>query len=79
MEPALKAICRRQAPCKCCGAPASLYGVVDFHKNCEIYRRRVLDVAGVPIYYYRCPECRFLFTTAFDGFSRADFHSHIYN
>jgi 2-polyprenyl-6-hydroxyphenyl methylase/3-demethylubiquinone-9 3-methyltransferase len=65
--------------CKCCGAPAFPYGVVDFHKNCEIYRRQVLGVSGVPIYYHRCPACQFLFTTAFDHFTREDFLHHIYN
>src|SRR5260370_4121273 len=65
--------------CKCCGAMAPLYGVVDFHKNCEVYRRKVLDVSGVPIYYYRCPACQFIFTTAFDHFTKEDFLRYIYN
>jgi 2-polyprenyl-6-hydroxyphenyl methylase/3-demethylubiquinone-9 3-methyltransferase len=52
---------------------------VDFHKNCEIYRRRVLDISGVPIYYHRCPACQFIFTTAFDRFTNEDFQRYIYN
>jgi 2-polyprenyl-6-hydroxyphenyl methylase/3-demethylubiquinone-9 3-methyltransferase len=79
MSPALQAFWPKQATCKCCGASALLYGVVDFHKNCEIYRRRVLDVSGVPIYYYGCPACQFLFTTAFDHFTTEDFLKYIYN
>jgi 2-polyprenyl-6-hydroxyphenyl methylase/3-demethylubiquinone-9 3-methyltransferase len=79
MNSALQPICAKKALCKCCGAPAPLYGVVDFHKNCEIYRRKVLDVSGVPIYYYRCPLCQFIFTTAFDQFTKEDFLRHIYN
>jgi SAM-dependent methyltransferase len=79
MNSGLQAICAEQAACKCCGAAAFPYGVVDFHKNCEIHRRKVLDVSGVPIYYYRCPECRFLFTTAFDHFTRDDFLRYVYN
>jgi 2-polyprenyl-6-hydroxyphenyl methylase/3-demethylubiquinone-9 3-methyltransferase len=55
------------------------YGVVDFHKNCEIARRQVLGISGVPIYYYRCPACGFLFTTAFDEFTQDDFLRHVYN
>ena len=55
------------------------YGVVDFHKNCEIYRPKGLDVSGVPIYYYRCPACGFIFTTAFDHFTKDDFLRYIYN
>jgi 2-polyprenyl-6-hydroxyphenyl methylase/3-demethylubiquinone-9 3-methyltransferase len=42
-------------------------------------RRHVLDLSGVPIYYYRCPQCRFIFTTAFDHFTKEDFRRHIYN
>ena len=79
MNSGLQAICAEQAACKCCGATAYPYGVVDFHKNCEILRRKVLDVSGVPIYYYRCPACRFLFTTAFDHFTTDDFLRHVYN
>jgi 2-polyprenyl-6-hydroxyphenyl methylase/3-demethylubiquinone-9 3-methyltransferase len=79
MKSGLQAVCAVKSPCKCCGAAAIPYGVVDFHKNCEILRRKVLDVSGVPIYYYRCPECRFLFTTAFDDFSADDFRRYVYN
>ena len=56
----------RSAVCKCCGKPADLFGVVDFHKSCEDRRGPPLPLSGVPIYYYRCPNCGFLFTTAFD-------------
>ncbi len=69
----------RETPCKCCGALATLYGVVDFHKNCEIHRRRVLDLSGIPIYYHRCTLCRMIFTTAFDHFTVDDFRQYIYN
>lgn len=80
MSRKMQAVCAERVPCKCCGASAFPYGVVDFHKNCEIHRqRRVLGVSGVPIYYHRCPECGFLFTTAFDDFSKEDFLEHVYN
>jgi SAM-dependent methyltransferase len=79
MSKGLQPVCDRVTPCKCCGAMAALFGVVDFHKNCEIYRRKVLDTSGVPIYYYRCPTCQFLFTTAFDHFKLEDFQRFIYN
>jgi 2-polyprenyl-6-hydroxyphenyl methylase/3-demethylubiquinone-9 3-methyltransferase len=68
-----------QTPCKCCGARSPLFGVIDFHENCERVRRKVLDLSGIPIYYYRCPQCRFLFTTAFDQFSPQDWKEHVYN
>jgi SAM-dependent methyltransferase len=79
MSATLQPICDRQTQCKCCGATALPYGVVDFNKNCEIYRHNALGISGVPIYYHRCPACRFIFTTAFDHFSHEDFQSHIYN
>jgi 2-polyprenyl-6-hydroxyphenyl methylase/3-demethylubiquinone-9 3-methyltransferase len=79
MNPGMQASCAKQTVCKCCGALAFRYGVVDFHKNCEIYRRQVLDVSGVPIYYYRCPVCQFIFTTAFDRFTREEFLRYVYN
>jgi 2-polyprenyl-6-hydroxyphenyl methylase/3-demethylubiquinone-9 3-methyltransferase len=52
---------------------------VDFHKNCEIHRRKVLDLSGIPVYYYRCSHCRFIFTTAFDDFTKEEFLQYIYN
>jgi SAM-dependent methyltransferase len=79
MSSVLQAVCAKHAICKCCGAMATPYGVVDFHKNCEMRRRRVLDISGVPIYYHRCSVCQFIFTTAFDDFTKADFLEHIYN
>ena len=51
MNAGLQAICAKQTPCKCCGTPAFPYGVVDFHKNCEVHRRKVLG--GVINEYYR--------------------------
>ena len=79
MSATLQAICDRQTQCKCCGSMALPYGVVDFNKNCEIYRHNALGISGVPIYYHRCPACRFIFTTAFDHFTHEDFQHHIYN
>jgi 2-polyprenyl-6-hydroxyphenyl methylase/3-demethylubiquinone-9 3-methyltransferase len=72
-------ICEPEARCKCCDAAAPLCGVVDLNKNCEIVRRNVLPCCGIPVYYYRCPDCKFIFTTAFDGFTHADFARVIYN
>jgi SAM-dependent methyltransferase len=79
MTTGLQSICPPEVPCKCCGATAVPYGVVDFHKNCEVHRRPVLGISGVPIYYHRCPACGFLFTTAFDAFTPDDFRRHVYN
>jgi 2-polyprenyl-3-methyl-5-hydroxy-6-metoxy-1,4-benzoquinol methylase len=79
MKMEFQPICPKEAPCKCCGARALRYGVVDFHKNCEVYRNNALDMSGIPIYYHRCPACGFIFTTAFDHFTNEDFERYIYN
>lgn len=79
MKSGLQAASADRTPCKCCGATAHLYGLVDFHKNCESYRRAVLGLSGIPIYYHRCPDCGFVFTTALDHFTPEDFRHHIYN
>jgi SAM-dependent methyltransferase len=79
MKTEMQSICPKLAQCKCCGAEAVRYGVVDFHKNCEHYRFNALDVSGIPIYYHRCPVCGFIFTTAFDQFTNEDFERFIYN
>lgn len=78
MSPSFAPICPPQAPCKCCGTAAVLSGVVDFFKNCAGIRLP-LALSGIPIYYYRCMACRFLFTTAFDAFTKEEFARHVYN
>jgi SAM-dependent methyltransferase len=78
MNLSFQAVTLGKTPCKCCGGQASLFGVVDFHKSCE-YWRGVLELSGIPIYYFRCPECGFIFTTTFDHFTMEDFRRHIYN
>jgi Methyltransferase domain len=75
----LKPVSSAPTPCKICGKQAPLYGVVDFHRACEIPEGMRLPLSGVPVYYRRCVACGFLFTDAFDDWSEADFKSHIYN
>jgi SAM-dependent methyltransferase len=75
----LEPVTTPQTPCKCCGATAFLCGVVDFHKNCLNVQHPALALCGAPVYYHRCPVCGFLFTTAFDQFTKEDFLQHIYN
>jgi 2-polyprenyl-6-hydroxyphenyl methylase/3-demethylubiquinone-9 3-methyltransferase len=65
--------------CKCCGNETVVYGVVDFNKSCEIIKGRVLPPSGNPVRYHRCPACKFIFTTAFDQFTKEDFSTYIYN
>jgi 2-polyprenyl-6-hydroxyphenyl methylase/3-demethylubiquinone-9 3-methyltransferase len=62
--------------CKCCGGRAPIFGVVDFVQNMTSVK---LEMCGVPVYYHRCANCGYLFTTFFDNFTNADFSKWIYN
>ena len=65
--------------CKCCSGVANLYGVVDFSKNSSDPQGVFLPLSGIPVYYYKCVECGFIFTTDFDDFSDDEFKEWIYN
>ena len=79
MIASLRPVSPAPVPCKICGGAAALYGVVDFNKSCEELRGKRLALSGVPIYYRRCANCKFLFTDAFDDWSTEQFKEHIYN
>ena len=79
MQSRLKAVVSESVACKCCGATAALFGVADFNRSCEDITRPPVPLSGVPIYYYRCPRCGFLFTPVFDDFTDEDFRREIYN
>ncbi len=69
----------RPVECKVCAGPSLLFGVVDFHKSCIEAQGRRLALSGYPIYYRRCRNCGFAFTTAFDAWDTNTFRRHIYN
>jgi hypothetical protein len=69
----------RPVECKICAGPSSLFGVVDFHKSCIEAQGRRLPLSGYPVYYRRCQQCGFAFTTAFDSWDSQGFHNLIYN
>lgn len=75
----LRAAVTEDRPCKICGGPASLFGVVDFNRSCEEARGMFLPLSGIAIYYRRCSACGFLFTDSFDDWTEADFKRYIYN
>jgi SAM-dependent methyltransferase len=80
MNTLLNPITASTSICKCCGGEAVLYDVADFNKNCELPRNPcVLPVVGVPVYYYRCKNCAFIFTNFFDTFTGEDFSRYVYN
>lgn len=53
--------------------------MVDFNKSCEIDKGLALELSGVPVWYYRCTGCGFLFTPTFDEFSPEDWRKWVYN
>ncbi len=79
MDSVFKPVASLVVPCKCCNGQAKLYGVVDFNQYCGEVRQPLLERCGIPIYYHRCEKCGFIFTVAFDSFSREDFTRWIYN
>jgi 2-polyprenyl-6-hydroxyphenyl methylase/3-demethylubiquinone-9 3-methyltransferase len=67
------------AECKCCGAVALLDGYADFDRDCYNVNAQRGQVRGLPVPYYRCGQCDFAFTDAFDAWGPEDFATHIYN
>jgi hypothetical protein len=65
--------------CKCCNHNAILYDVCDFNKSCEEARSKFLPLSGIPIYYYKCSHCGFIFTDEFDAATKEEFEQYIYN
>ena len=66
-------------PCPVCSGSATPYDVVDFNKSCVEERGVYLTPSGVPIYYFLCPACGFLFAPEFSAWTPDDFARHIYN
>lgn len=64
--------------CKICGAPATIFDVVDFNKWCssDFYS---FGLSGISVVYYRCRECSFVYTNFFDCWTNADFSKFVYN
>jgi SAM-dependent methyltransferase len=65
--------------CKVCGCPALPFDVVDFWKFCSEQDCYAMGMSGIPVTYFRCIRCEFIFTTFFDDWSPEDFSNYIYN
>ncbi|QEX19274.1 hypothetical protein FRZ44_45870 [Hypericibacter terrae] len=68
----LTPIVERTTPCKICATASPLFDVVDYHEDCYEDDGRRMALSGIPVYYYRCPGCGFLFTRAFDDWGTTD-------
>jgi len=66
-------------PCKICGAASAPFGSCDLSKFCSNTNPLSQGFSGVPIYYYKCLSCEFIFTDSLDDWSPEDFSAYIYN
>ncbi|MGE0153287.1 MAG: class I SAM-dependent methyltransferase [Reyranellaceae bacterium] len=66
-------------PCRICGGLARLFDLCDFATYCHRPPGGPETLSGVPVYYYRCAACGFLFTPLTDNWSADDFRRRIYN
>jgi SAM-dependent methyltransferase len=65
-------------PCKICQHSATAFDVVDFNKICHP-RLYPFGFVNIPVIYYRCEACSFIFTKFFDQWTANDFSKYIYN
>lgn len=64
--------------CKICGGVAPIFTRVDFEKHCnrQLAEHRFADI---PVDYYRCARCHFIFTLFLDDLSPAELVARVYN
>jgi len=64
--------------CKICIGESLKFDIVDFNKFCagNFY---YFGFSGIPVTYYQCQHCSFIFTDFFDDWTPEDFAKFIYN
>ena len=65
--------------CKICQNQALLYGAIDFLNRKEKHGFEREAYSGHLIFYNRCLNCHFIFTSSFDHWTEEEFKTHIYN
>ncbi len=65
--------------CKICASVSPAFDTVDFNKICSDSDFYAYGFSKVPVVYYRCTLCHFLFTTFFDDWSTEEFARFVYN
>ena len=63
-------------PCKVCGNLTRFFDVTDFWKGSAYYP---FGPSNIPVAYYRCDMCEFMFAPLFDDWTEEDLGSNIYN
>lgn len=69
---------RSELACKVCAQRAPFWDECDFSTHC-MRSQVVIPASGIPVPYYRCSQCGFVFTPFMDEFSDEDFKTRIYN
>ncbi len=64
--------------CKVCNGNSVLYDAVDFYRAAHPINYP-FGLSTIPIYFYRCEHCGFVFTRAFDRFSAEGWRKFVYN
>ncbi|WP_350333030.1 class I SAM-dependent methyltransferase [Coralliovum pocilloporae] len=67
--------------CPVCGMPGLHYLSCDFSKSCNdaFAGEAQFPQADIPVHYWRCIGCSYLFTRFFDHWTPEDYARHIYN
>lgn len=64
--------------CKVCSEVSTLFEVIDFNRTCSP-DNYPFGLSGIPIYFFRCSNCGFIFNNAFDEFNSKGWVDHVYN
>lgn len=64
--------------CKICQQPSHLFDALDFGKSAREHFYP-LGFAGVPVLYFKCESCGFVFTQFFDDFTEEQWRRFVYN
>lgn len=65
--------------CKICAGATDLFDVIDLGKTCDLVSSYPRGLTGTPIYFRRCRDCDFIFTSHFDTYTAAEWKAVIYN
>lgn len=69
----------RARACKICSAHAPVMGAIDFNKYFHGWGTYKPALSGDMVFYNRCSECDFVFTSSLDEWTNEEFSQHIYN
>lgn len=65
--------------CPICKNITHPFDVVDFNKSCEEIKGKFLSHSLIPVYYYKCEKCDFLFAPELYSWTKEEFSKKIYN